>query len=542
MSVPSDSNNNLNGHSSLWLNAKTASPAWVEWPGRHAVSRYLAAIFAVSIAAAARLILQPVLHDDAPFSMFYLAVVIISYVAGCGPAILVTAAGAAAGWWFMMPQPNPLWDAFFCAVSATIIWAMELRRQERNRAEAALRLLRESHEQQRAAFSSLDKSEQQLRFALEIGAVGTCIFDRTTKTITCDERCRAILGLAELTSGDKVWWGLVVPDDRTRVTKAFTSAVRSATPQPGLIETRISRPDGQVRWISVGVGGPSTSPSGRAEVFGFVQDITERKHSEKQLARMQSLESVGLLAAGLGHKFNNLLMIVLGSSKLLHDKVTDECQALTSAITEAGLQAAELTEQLLAYAGKSFSFIDEVDLSGAVRAVSAMVQPSISKHVTVHHSLGPNLTVRADRGQIKQIVMNLVTNAAEAIPQNQKGDIFIRTGVQEIAPSHDVIDEISQAPVPPNSYFYLEVRDTGSGMSKEIQHKIFEPFFTTKFTGRGLGLSAVAGILRNQHGFIQVISAPGQGSSFRVLLSEVNSGTAAADTEKLSTACGRSAK
>ena len=538
MSAPSDPNNNMNEHSFLWLNAGNASPAWVEWPRRNATSRYFAAILAVSISTAARLILQPVLHDDAPFTTFYVAVVVISYLAGSGPAILVTAAGAAAGLWFMMPHPNLLWSGLFCAVSATIIWAMERRRDERDRAEAALRLLRESHEQQRAAISSLEKSEQRLRFALEIGAVGTCIFDRASKTITCDERCRAILGLAELTSCDKVWWDLVDPDDRTRVTKAFTSAFRSAIAQAGLIETRITRPDGQVRWISVGVGGPFTSP----QVFGFVQDITERKYSEEQLVRLQSLESVGLLAAGVGHKFNNLLTIILGSAKILDDRITDEYRVMTNAITEAGLQGAKLTEQLLAYAGKSYSFVDEVDLSGAVRDVTALVQPTISKRLTVHDSLGQNLTVKADRDQIKQIIMNLVMNAAEAIPENQQGEIFIRTGVQEVTSSQEVIDEISQAPVPPNNYFYLEVRDTGSGMTPQIRDKIFEPFFTTKFAGRGLGLSAVAGILRDQHGFIQVISTPGKGSSFRVLLSAVPPGAAATETEKLSAAYGGSAK
>jgi PAS domain S-box-containing protein len=526
--APNVSDNHLNGNSFLWLNQENVSPAWVEWPRGHALPRYLAAIFVLSIAIIARLLLQPVLNDDAPFSTFYLAVVVVSYLAGAGPAIIVTAVGAGGGWWFMMPHPNPLWSAFFCMICGTIIWAMEHRRQERDRAESALNLLREAHEQQSATLASLDRSEQRLRLALEIGAVGTCILDRAAKTIACDERCRAILGLAEVT-GDDVWLDLIDPGQRADVSEAFTAAVRNTVPQTGSIEFRITRPDGQVRWLSLRLGGTSgepASPLGRAQLFGFVQDITERKHSEEQLARMQNLESIGLLAAGVGHKFNNLLTIILGSAAvlhdLLHDQIANECRVMTSAITEAGLQAAKLTEQLLAYAGKSHSFIDEVDLSGAVRDLSALIQNSIPKQVTLHQSLGPNLTFRADRGQIDQIVMNLVANAAEAIPENQRGDIFIRTGIQEIVPSEEVIDEVSQAPVPPASYFCLEVRDTGSGMSRQIRNKIFEPFFTTRFAGRGLGLSAVAGILRRHHGFIQVISAPGQGSTFCVLLSPLN--------------------
>jgi PAS domain S-box-containing protein len=541
MSAPrdaNDANNEQNPVSFLWLNDKS-SPAWFEWPRGHAIPRYLAAVLALSMAFAGRLLLQPVFHDDAPFATFYFAVIVIGYLAGSGPAVLVAAAGAIAGVWFMMPAPNLLWCGFYCLVSATMIWTMQRRRQERDRAEVALRLLREAHDRQSATLASLDRSEQRLRFGLEIGAVGTCIFDTAAKTITCDERCRAILGLPEV-SNDKAWWDLIDPEYRARITEAFTAAVRSAIPQTDAIESRITRQDGQVRWISLRVAGTSGERArllGSTQVFGFVQDISDRRHSDEQIARMRSLESVGLLASGVAHKFNNLLTTILVSANVLDNRVADECRVMISAITEACLQAAKLTEQLLAYAGKSYSFIDAVDLSGAVRDATALLRPSISQRVTLHDSLGPNLIVQADRGQIEQVVTALVMNAAEAIPQNQSGDILIRTGTQEIAVSGGAIDEISQTPVPPGSYVCLEVRDTGSGMTPQIQRKIFEPFFTTRFAGRGLGLPALAGILRVQRGFIQVISAPGQGSTFRVLLPAANgSGVAAAEERSESAA------
>jgi signal transduction histidine kinase len=130
-----------------------------------------------------------------------------------------------------------------------------------------------------------------------------------------------------------------------------------------------------------------------------------------------------------------------------------------------------------------------------------------------------------------------VTNAIEAMGQNQKGDIFIETGVQEIAGSRTVMDEVSEAPVPPGRYCFVEVRDTGLGIPRQIHDRIFDPFFTTKFPGRGLGLSVVAGMLRNQHGFIQVMSTPGRGSTFRILLPCVNCGTDTANTYSLANAC-----
>jgi two-component system, cell cycle sensor histidine kinase and response regulator CckA len=210
---------------------------------------------------------------------------------------------------------------------------------------------------------------------------------------------------------------------------------------------------------------------------------------------------------------------------------------MTDDITKAGERAVRLTEQLLAYAGKSFSAAKELDVSSVVHDAIALLEPSISNRATLQHSLRPDLIAEADPGQARQIVMNLVTNAIEAMGQNQKGDIFIETGVQEIAGSRTVMDEVSEAPVPPGRYCFVEVRDTGLGIPRQIHDRIFDPFFTTKFPGRGLGLSVVAGMLRNQHGFIQVMSTPGRGSTFRILLPCVNCGTDTANTYSLANAC-----
>jgi two-component system, cell cycle sensor histidine kinase and response regulator CckA len=253
-------------------------------------------------------------------------------------------------------------------------------------------------------------------------------------------------------------------------------------------------------------------------VCGISTDVTARKQSEERLRQSQKLESIGLLAGGVAHDFNNLLVGVIGNASLAQEMMAPGHPAveMMERVIKTGEQLAHLTRQMLAYAGKGRFVLESLDLSALVRDIGELVRPSIPKKVAVHLDLAEDLpSVQADRGQAQQIVMNLVINAAEAIG-SRDGLITVRTGTR-LVDDRFVRLHPEAADLRPGKYVVLEVRDTGCGMDAAVKAKIFDPFFSTKFTGRGLGLAAVAGILRGHKGAIMVNSEPGRGSSFTVL-------------------------
>ena len=233
----------------------------------------------------------------------------------------------------------------------------------------------------------------------------------------------------------------------------------------------------------------------------------ERRNLEEQLRQAQKLESLGLLAGGVAHDFNNLLTGILGNASLVLEMLSppEPERGMLEDVVRASERAAELTRQLLAYAGKGKFVVQPVHLSEVVREIGQLVRSSIPRQVELNMNLPPDLpVVEADPSQMQQLVMNLVINAAEAIG-DKTGTVEVTTGVRRIANRHGI-------------YVCLEVRDTGCGMDAQTREQIFDPFFTTKFTGRGLGLAAVQGIVRSHDGTIDVDSHPGQGSTFRICL------------------------
>jgi len=263
--------------------------------------------------------------------------------------------------------------------------------------------------------------------------------------------------------------------------------------------------------------------------IGTVADITELKHAEVEQKKLeakilqaQKLESLGVLAGGLAHDFNNLLQGILGNASLALLDLEPESPVHESIeqIEKSGQRAADLTKQMLAYSGKGRFVVNDINLSTLISEMKELLESSVSKKADLKLSLKSDLpNVEADASQIRQVILNLVTNASESLI-DKNGDIKISTGVMECDRTYlentymddDLLEGI---------YAYIEVSDTGSGMDEETMRKLFDPFFSTKFIGRGLGLAAVLGIVRGHQGAIKVMSEPGKGSKFIVLFPTV---------------------
>ena len=245
----------------------------------------------------------------------------------------------------------------------------------------------------------------------------------------------------------------------------------------------------------------------------------EHVRFEARLQQTQRLESIGLLAGGVAHDFNNLLTGILGNSSMALDSVprSSPARKMLSDIIDATQRAANLTRQLLAYAGKASIVSEPLDVSDLVDQISILLQSSIPANVQLRNDLQRRLPcVKGDATQLQQLILNLVINGAEAIG-GANGTVLITTGSQEVDETY-IAQNLQGDDITPGKYVTLEVHDSGSGMNTETTTRIFEPFFTTKATGRGLGLAAAQGIVRAHKGAIRVYTAPGQGSTFKVLL------------------------
>ena len=249
------------------------------------------------------------------------------------------------------------------------------------------------------------------------------------------------------------------------------------------------------------------------------RDITGRKRTQDAVLQSQKLESVALLAGGVAHDFNNLLTGILAGTSMALDSIRDEpTRQLLIAVISAAESAAHLTRQLLAFAGKGSFVSRSLDLGSFVRLMRALLEASVPKRVRIEFDLAPNTpNIAADEGQIQQLVVNLVTNAAEAIPGH--GVVRISTGPDRVTAER----VCAVGRLQPRLYARLEVADSGAGMDPEVLNRIFDPFYTTKFIGRGLGLAAVAGIVRARDGALEVKSSPGRGSAFRVWFPAIES-------------------
>ena len=385
---------------------------------------------------------------------------------------------------------------------------------------------KEHRDARRRAEEAERRGGEMLSLALDGLQMGTWNWDLVNGEIEFSDRCRQIFGLlADEQMDYERMLPRLPPEDRTRLDEAVRQTLAARMPHD--LEFRVIWPDGSTHWVvSRGRAFYDEATGAPLRMTGTAMDITARKDAEqererveKKLREAQKLESLGVLAGGIAHDFNNLLTGVLGTASLARMDSPADSPILPylDDIEEAATRAADLCRQMLAYAGKGRFVIQEVDLSAIVSETTHLLRSSIGKSVVLKMDLAEGLpAVSGDAAQIRQIVMNLVINASEAIGQ-KSGVVTVSTSL--VHADRALLDASPAEPeLPEGDYIHLQVGDTGSGMPPETLARIFDPFFTTKFTGRGLGLAAVLGIVHGHKGTLKVASEPGQGTVFDILL------------------------
>ncbi len=366
----------------------------------------------------------------------------------------------------------------------------------------------------------LKASESRMRAIIEHALDLVVILDQSGRVTYSSPSAERVLGYRHGERYGTPAAELVHPDDLG----PYAAILRELIQAPGesrAVEIRILHKDGTPRLMEAVAHNAFEVPG----VHGIVinaRDITERRQveldrqaMEAKVQQAQKLESLGVLAGGIAHDFNNLLMGIMGHAGLaLMDLQEDSpLRRRLHQIELAATRAAELTNQLLAYSGRGKFLVEPVSLSRLVDEMESLLETVISKKAVLEHQFAPDLPlIDGDATQLRQVIMNLITNASDALGE-RTGKITLSVGTLPTGPLTPCL-----AGTPPEGEsVFLEVKDTGCGMALDTLGRIFDPFFTTKFTGRGLGLAAVLGIVHGHHGAIQVLSEPGLGTTFRLL-------------------------
>ena len=377
-------------------------------------------------------------------------------------------------------------------------------------------LVRDVTEQKRAE-RALRDSEERFRRMVEIAGVGIWMVDTTAHTTFVNDRMVSILGYSKDEMLGRRCPYFLDPEERDRGWRDFQACKkRYIGPQ----EYRFRHKDGSIVWLDV-TGTAMVDDTGTLTgILGMCTDVTDRKKNEQRLRQTQRLESLGILAGGVAHDFNNLLTTIMGNASLVLETLEPDSRyrAMLQDVIAGSERATQLTRQLLAYAGRDQGKLQSLDVAAAARELVPLLTVSIPKAVRLSLELEDGLPlVQADPAQLQQVMMNLVINAAESIPERTPGEVKIGVGRRRLQPE-DYRDAV--VPIGPNDreYVSFSVTDNGTGMDAPTQSRIFDPFFSTKFHGRGLGLSAVLGIVKGHGGTLTLRTAPEKGSVFNMLL------------------------
>jgi len=378
-----------------------------------------------------------------------------------------------------------------------------------------------SEEIRRGAEDKLRESEDRYRDLVEHSQDLICTHDLEGRILSANPWAATVLGYAPEELLRMNFRDLLVPEIRDEFGR-YLDEIRTHGTAQGMLRVQ-SRNGDRLLWEYKN----TLRTEGLAEpiVRGMAHDVTERKRAERekrnleeQVRQTQKLESLGVLAGGIAHDFNNILMAVLGHAELALAEISPMSPARGNLIeiATAARRAAELCRQMLAYAGKASIALEPVVLRDLVEEMAHLLKTAISKKAILNLNLERGLPpIEADPSQIRQIVMNLIINASEAIG-DRSGVITVSVGATRCDEEYLSKTELREI-LAPGLYLHLEVADTGCGIDEDTRSRIFEPFFSTKFTGRGLGLAAVLGIVRAHRGALKVYSEQGKGTTFKIL-------------------------
>jgi PAS domain S-box-containing protein len=460
---------------------------------------------------ALRLALNPLLGVSLPYFLQVVAVLVAAWYFGFGPSLaglfLMTGfsvyRSVAGG-----QDTFPFWTALFvvCTFCVALTWLLDRYRRVRWATESSSRLASERLQalaQERTQRQREERYSAQLRDIVESSedAIVSKSFEGIIQS--WNHGAEEIYGYtADEAIGKPI--SLVIPPERQHEEINILEDIRRGIPMKHFETVRV-RKDGKQLEVSLSV---SPIHDANGEIVGvshIARDISDRKELEEQVRQTQKLESLGVLAGGLAHDFNNLLTGILGNASLVQEDLdpAHPSRPRVNEIIHASERAAILVKQMLAYAGKGGFVVQPLDLTRQITEIVPLIRASLAPGVQLDLRLDPGLPlVEADPAQMQQLVMNLAVNAAEAVGQ-AAGCVTIS------ATSRDADTQLRVV---------LTVADTGCGMDEATKARVFDPFFTTKFTGRGLGLAAVLGIIRMHRGSVSVESHPGEGSTFTVVL------------------------
>ena len=425
--------------------------------------------------------------------------------------------GSAGGQW-----QAPVWLLWLLVIAGLFFLALLLVNALLKRKVAARTAqLRQSNE-------ALIASRERFVLAIEGARLGLWDWNVITNELVWNDYMLIMLGYepGDLKHSYASWEKLVHPQDLPGVEVLIEEHLKGES-SVYESEYRMQSKAGTWLWILDRGRVLQFAEDGRPERFvGTHLDITERKAAEderlqfeSQMQHTQKLESLGVLAGGIAHDFNNILTAILGNADLARMEISPLSPAVPriEAINMAALRAAGLAQQMLAYSGRGKFVSEDININELVEEMGHLLAVAIPKKVVLRYHVAENLPlIDADATQIRQVVMNLITNAAEAIGE-RSGVVTVTTGLIDCSESY--LDEtFAYDELETGFYVFVEVADTGCGMDANTKRKLFDPFFTTKFTGRGLGMAAVLGIVRGHKGAIKVYSELGKGSTFKVLI------------------------
>lgn len=433
--------------------------------------------------------------------------------------------GIAAAEFRILPKWNETWWAHLLAVAGVLTaivlfirWRVGAagRKQAELEATVAARTMNLSKANRALDDKAreLRTSEERLKNAERLAHVGHWDWDVKTNHLSWSEEVFRIFGVPPgYTPNYEQGTEAILSRDRGRFEEWVKECLAGKAGGP--IEFQIVRPDGESRIINCTSEVMMDDTGMPTRFFGTCQDITDSRRAQQEDFARKKLESVGILAGGIAHDFNNILGCVLAEAELALDEAeagSGHHQALIS-IRDVAIRGAEIVRQLMIYAGNESETPACVDVSQVVAETFELLRLSVSKRATLRTDLSPDLQpVWASAAQIRQIVMNLITNASEAVG-SQDGVIRVATRRVVLPRAWAIVKGVAEG-----DYLQLEISDTGSGMSHEMQTHVFDPFFSTKGAGRGLGLAVVHGIVRNLRGAIHIASEVGNGTTFEVLL------------------------